>query len=58
MSQGLSQAEKSAMNRLVKRAVGDRTVLRIRLQDTSGFVDDQDGCRVRPDRVAKLLEES
>ncbi|HLM95710.1 MAG TPA: bifunctional diguanylate cyclase/phosphodiesterase [Acidimicrobiales bacterium] len=38
LSQGLSPTELTAMNRLVKRAVGDHDVLRLRLQDVTGHV--------------------
>ncbi len=38
LSEGLSPVEKAAMNRLVKRAVGDHDILRLRLQDTWGHV--------------------
>ncbi len=38
LSQGLDPGEVAALNRLVKRAVGDHTVLRMRLQNLSGHV--------------------
>jgi len=38
LSQGLSPAERTAMSRLVKRAVGDHDILRLRLQSVSGHV--------------------
>ncbi len=38
LSQKLSETEVVALNRLVKRAVGDHNVLRMRLQDLSGHV--------------------
>jgi len=38
LGQGLSPAERAAMSRLVKRAVGDHDILRLRLQSVSGHV--------------------
>ena len=55
LSQGFSQAEKAALNRLVKRAVGDRNVLRLRLQNLSGYVvysDDGSGFSKKVDDEA------
>ena len=55
LSQGLSADEMAALNRLVKRAVGDHNVLRIRLQDLAGHVvysDDGSGFGGEPDDKA------
>jgi diguanylate cyclase len=55
LSQGLSTTETTALNRLVKRAVGDHNVLRLRLQTLAGHVvysDDGSGFSNKADDEA------
>ncbi len=55
LGQGLSPTEVAALNRLVKRAVGDHNVLRMRLRDLSGHVvysDDGSGFAQTPEDEA------
>jgi diguanylate cyclase (GGDEF)-like protein len=55
LSKGLTPAETASMRALVKRAVGDHDVLRLRLRDLAGqvvFSDDGSGYKQRPEDEA------
>jgi diguanylate cyclase (GGDEF)-like protein len=55
LSQGLSPGETVAMRHLVKRAVGDHDVLRLRLRNLAGYVvfsDDGSGFALKPEGPA------
>ncbi|HEY5025091.1 MAG TPA: bifunctional diguanylate cyclase/phosphodiesterase [Acidimicrobiales bacterium] len=55
LSQGLSRTEGTALNLLVRRAVGDDNVLRLRLRDLAGHVvysDDGSGFKQKPEDEA------
>ncbi|HVA03932.1 MAG TPA: EAL domain-containing protein [Acidimicrobiales bacterium] len=55
LSQGLNPTETTALDRLVKRAVGDHNVLRMRLRGLSGNVvysDDGSGFKQKPEKQA------
>jgi diguanylate cyclase (GGDEF)-like protein len=55
LNQGLTPAQRTALNRLVERTVGEHHVLRMRLRDTQGHVvysDDGSGFKQKPEDAA------